>query len=615
MQVYLTDKADISRNKEGNTIFWSSMKSGDNKVSLPRYVEKNADEIRRVFLEQIVLFGRTDVKRHSLSDFYRLSEGYNIWWMSTLEEKSPIKSPAIYQVVKLLALEHYLLNHQIGSIILDIDDKNVRSAIISLSKKHEISLNGVNQKIRKIKLVSTILSPLIAILSLTVFWFRRLPIRKEKMACIETNDVFLFSYIFNFDKKNALKGKYRPRQWGEIPEIIRSKKLGINWLNHYISSKDCPTSGCAAVLTKKLNRYPNQKDKFCLIEQNMTLCVYLGTVLKFLFLYARLFPVLMKLTSDTNTYLDYPWIYLLRNEWISSSYGKVAIYNILWSMSWDDYFSRAKSYRIGLYLYEGQGWEKALIQAWRKHQKHKLIGVAHTTVRYWDLRYHNFRVHDDILPDYIAINGLLSKNNLESTGCPINKLLDVEALRYAYLYDAFSSYDDHGDSFGHVQLSLLILGDISSIENHYLLTALNGLPDDILAKIKLLVKAHPATPINQTDYPSLDLIIDDREISHVLRDADYVYSANPTSAALDAYLSGCHVIMHATEDGFNMSPLRGVEAVSFVANSDELEIVLRQYLSVQNQQKGYQHQDLSDVFYLDPAYPRWNKLLTDYIAA
>ena len=65
--------------------------------------------------------------------------------------------------------------------------------------------------------------------------------------------------------------------------------------------------------------------------------------------------------------------------------------------------------RLGLYLCENQGWERIFIRAWRKHGHGKLIGVAHSTIGYWDMRY--FDQQDKLikLPFFLTPN---SRTNL-----------------------------------------------------------------------------------------------------------------------------------------------------------------------------------------------------------
>ena len=57
--------------------------------------------------------------------------------------------------------------------------------------------------------------------------------------------------------------------------------------------------------------------------------------------------------------------------------------------------------------------KRAILYAWKKYQKAPIIGVAHTLIRFWDLRYFDNLSDLSNLPksDFIAINGPFSKKN------------------------------------------------------------------------------------------------------------------------------------------------------------------------------------------------------------
>ncbi len=61
--------------------------------------------------------------------------------------------------------------------------------------------------------------------------------------------------------------------------------------------------------------------------------------------------------------------------------------------------------RQGLYLFENQAWEKALLRAWRRHGHGEIIGVQHATVPYLAfvlLRRSALAARSGQLPDAIA---------------------------------------------------------------------------------------------------------------------------------------------------------------------------------------------------------------------
>ena len=77
-----------------------------------------------------------------------------------------------------------------------------------------------------------------------------------------------------------------------------------------------------------------------------------------------------------------------------------------------------------------------------------------------------------------------------------------------------------------------------------------------------------------------------------------------TSAAVDAYLAGLPVVVMLDETELNFSPLRGQPGVRFVGTPEELADAL---------QAGHgatAYPDRKDFFFLDPALPRWRRLLS-----
>ncbi|MBU0545449.1 MAG: carbohydrate biosynthesis protein, partial [Proteobacteria bacterium] len=83
---------------------------------------------------------------------------------------------------------------------------------------------------------------------------------------------------------------------------------------------------------------------------------------------------------------------------------------------------------------------------------------------------------------------------------------------------------------------------------------------------------------------------------------DVVFTSNITSAAVDACCAGIPVVQMLDGYTFNMSPLRGLKGVMYVANPIELAKALlnaryRESLVVE------------PYFYLDGDLPRWMQLL------
>src|SRR6202035_5682216 len=104
---------------------------------------------------------------------------------------------------------------------------------------------------------------------------------------------------------------------------------------------------------------------------------------------------------------------------------------------------------------------------------------------------------------------------------------------------------------------------------------------------------------------SLRLNVTTEPLEKILPNFGVAYSANMTSAALDAYLGGLEVIVMLDDTQLNLSPLRGQPGVTFVSTPGELAAAL---------DRAHDHPETKaknmDFFFLDPALPRWSRLVS-----
>jgi surface carbohydrate biosynthesis protein (TIGR04326 family) len=123
-------------------------------------------------------------------------------------------------------------------------------------------------------------------------------------------------------------------------------------------------------------------------------------------------------------------------------------------------------------------------------------------------------------------------------------------------------------------------------------------------KVQFLVKPHPVCPIDAEDYPELTLEVTDEPIPMLISHCSMVFTSGVTSAAVDAYCSGKHVVTVLDSAKLNLSPLRGREDVSFVSSPAELGAVVNEM----GQMKDIDGQG-KDYFYIDHELSRWRELL------
>jgi surface carbohydrate biosynthesis protein (TIGR04326 family) len=300
----------------------------------------------------------------------------------------------------------------------------------------------------------------------------------------------------------------------------------------------------------------------------------------------------------------------MKGDWDGSMRGPVAINNLLWIELFDAAAGDLPPIKKGFYLCENQGWERALIHAWRKHGHGQLIAVPHSTRRFWDLRFvQDPRVYSVASayplprPDLTLVNGKAAWEVFLAEKYPEEMMVECEALRYGYL-DKFLHQTPKSRNPGSALIEVLILGDYLPSATIRMLKLLEAAVSQIGDRVKFTLKPHPDFTVEASDYPSLHLRIVTGPLASILRDFDRAYSSNSTSAAVDAYLAGLPVVVMLDASQLNFGPLRGRPGVHFVSTPGELAVALQ--AAGENAATASDH---GEFFFLDPKLPRWTRLL------
>jgi surface carbohydrate biosynthesis protein (TIGR04326 family) len=303
---------------------------------------------------------------------------------------------------------------------------------------------------------------------------------------------------------------------------------------------------------------------------------------------------------------------LYKAEWYSSILGTSSINAILDFNLLKEAVAFLPKQEIGVYLYEQQSWELALIHCWKKGQHGDLVGAQHTSLLDWNLRnfhdprsYERLNTNDLPMPDKLAVNGPAAMKVAKRNGYPKTRLLEVEALRYLYLED-LSKNKKINQHKKIKELRVLVLGDYLAVNTKNQLDLLLSALDSVSGDVKVTVKPHPALKINAADYPQMKINLLTDPIQDMLRDCDVAYTSPVTSAAVDAYCFGVPVITALDSDALNLSPLRNYNDVYFVSSSNELSEALNSISS-----RDVEFYEKIDFFNLDSELPRWKKLLLE----
>ena len=599
-------------------VLWNGVDGNDAVTSLVDYVEINADRLRAKYLSFIHDLGKYNYKNKSLIEHLHLPCGHNLWWMSSLAEKSHLNSNQLTDCIKLLALEELLIKLSATHVEIVDGDEVVYSAVAMLCSNLRLAYTHekTDNKDRNKSIYHRIYRKRPEFIS-ALWWFTKyvrhywLPqIKVRKNWYSGEKAITFFSYFYNLDEEKARSGEFYSRQWEILPDIIDESGIESNWFHHF---KKGPLSrNCKEAISNisKFNKNNIAKKNHVLFESYLSLLIICRVLKKYLALllprnHLSYIPIAFSVKDSSVNF----W-HLHKREWLSSIKGAVALRNLIFIELVEAALSALPKQKLGLYLQENQYWERALIKSWRRYGHGVIIGVPHATVNYWDLRYYeDIRVltaedsYQQPRPDYVALNGPAAKKNFLQSNYPASEIIDVEALRYLKLKDKDKRALQQQDSLKNGdKISVIILGELKREFTLEMIRSVKlAFEDD--ANYCFTLKPHPACPITPTETEIPELIVTNEQLSEILRDYDLAIISGSTSAALDAYYHGISLIVYLGIEELNLSPLRDVNSVQFARSSVDIKKAL---LNIQEKDNATA---ANDFFWLDKNMPMWKRLV------
>jgi surface carbohydrate biosynthesis protein (TIGR04326 family) len=616
--IYIWDAETPPPNNDGLTVLWRGFTTKENKneLSLPQFVEDHAVDLRSRYLAWIYELGEIQVQGKRIVDHLELRPGFSYWWMTLLSEKSIFKSPQIFDVIKLFALEDIQKEIKPKKIILISGNKQLADVFKKWCRAVAVQFEIHLMKIEKVRLplfkhiYKYFPQHLQAVIGLIRHVFRRIPFQPNYTAATNNADITFIDYFINLQPGASKSGIFSSNYWTGLVDFLSLSKVSTNWLHIYVPHEDLNTPCSAKELMARFEQSSGYKEHH----------VMLDGVISFAMAF-RIFKDYCKIVRATTHLKDFDKFFrpanssldlwdLYKKEWVQGVHGSIAMASLIHFNLFENLLAEVHQQKIGFFLLENQNWEVAMIYAWKKNGHGRLVGVPHSTVRFWDLRYfHDPRTYKQVnrnqlpLPDQVALNGPVAINEYIQGKYPKSQLLEVEALRYIYLVRENRKDNNHMITDG---LNILVCGDIDPVASHKMIKWLEEIYTELPKGTKITVKAHPAQPISPEAYPNLPMILTIEPLGNILQDFDIIYVSYITSAAVDAYCFGLPVIQVLDGAAFNMSALRGLEGVTYVTRPMELAVALK---SVNRRSVA----PAGNFFYLDIHLSRWREILSPFI--
>jgi len=233
-----------------------------------------------------------------------------------------------------------------------------------------------------------------------------------------------------------------------------------------------------------------------------------------------------------------------------------------------------------------------------------LVGVAHSTIRFWDLRYFSDASENKFInslsrrpfPDHIFVNGEIGRRLLLENSYPENSISVVEALRYMYLQELRMSTQSSKE---HV----LLLGDFLGHANSVLVSVFKESIELLEQPPPIKVRSHPICPLTEEQLGGLISSVSLDGLSDLLQRASVVVTTAASSSAAESAALGIPTIVVLDARSLNYSPFRQTDNVYVVENANQLRTLLRDL-------KRLEARPSDTIFCLDPNYPRWQRELS-----
>jgi surface carbohydrate biosynthesis protein (TIGR04326 family) len=620
--VIVWDQEDAPPPAAEKVLCWQSYADGGAIVSIPRYLENHAARIRQKYLAFIHDLGEFRIAGKRVVDHLDYGDGFSLWWMTHLAEKSPLKSPRIYDCLRLIALEEILTEHRPSHLTFITGDRKLAESMGTLCQNSGIEFRsqlrrGSNRvaPLRKLyNALPSIVKGLLSLRHVAIRW----PLRKlsRPQWFSGENALLICSYFIHLDPTMCAQAQFHSRQWEDLPKSLRENGKSLNWIQLFLFSAVVPDLATGLRWMRQFNQDPVHQGWHAFLESYVTFGLVLRVLKKWLWLNAISWH-LRNIQSAFYPVGSVVWLWpILRDDWQASLNGPIAISNCLSIALFDAALADIPRQTTGLYLCENQSWEKALLRAWRKHGHGKIIGVQHSTVPFWHL--YNFDDPRSLeskrrcalpLPDQLAVNGAAAWEAFVEGSYPEERLVEVEALRYLNFAPIVV-----GDRANGLQkrsgsalkcVNVLVLGDMMPTSMHHFLGLLEQTCKVLPSNYRFTFKPHPGYSVSLADYPGLKADETKEPLGEILGAYDVAVTANSTSASVDAYLTGIPVIIGLDGNDLNLSPLRGRRGVRFVSSCADLVDALQAAAHAMEPADT----DRAKFFCLDPDLTRWKRLL------
>ena len=505
--------------------------SRNSKIDLKDYIEKHSETLKNEFLQFCKNLENKKLNNENLYKLFEVQNNHNLWEMSLIKEKSNLKSDNIFKAILFLAIKKIISENNLKKIIfynIPLEEKIIKSYLDNKNKKIYFEFTNSTKKKKTIRLFLSNLFLFRFIFNFLNLIFKLfVEIRKSKFIDKDSNLIF-FSYFAHFKKKN---NKIIFNQFGNLQNVLE-KKYKLDYQYIFVSSKN----------NLKFN---SQKNNYSIISENLKFKNKLLIIYNFLFYSFKFFFIKKLILTKLKDY-ELSLFHIFSKDYDSSFNGSIFVENLIWIEVFENYLSKTSKKKIGIFLLENQGWEKAMITSWKNYNHGQIIGYTPTSINYWhlynfDISKKNYASPSKIFVSSIEGYKLLSKQYKNKK----IELYKVESLWFNYLLKLRGKISFNKDRI------VLVIGDYNPKNNYKILNII--LNSNLNKTRKIFFKPHPHDLHN---YNIENIYLTNKSNEYFFRKASLIVSPGSTAGILEYLFFGKKVFVYDDPFGFDLSPVK-----------------------------------------------------------
>lgn len=562
-------------------ILWESFLPDDAPhtwISLPTEVQSRRVGLRESYLEWLHRVGRSRMGAGSLATRMQIRPGLSYWWLTLPAEFSLEPGSSVYLMVRLMALDQLASELGATAIHVEAHDRRLARLIRRWAKEsgrpcstrvvvRPSSAARIGRRIR-----SALYERLPELAAGRVILGHLAIRRQQPQPEALPPGIVVVDYLAHLGPRAGRDGAYDSNYWGPLVSVLEVGPSPVTWLHLGAQFATRASVGRDRSVIAGFANAP-QRTQHHLIHDRLSPALIARSCRDYLRV------LWWGLTTPHRVFdqsgLQLPASLALRPVLREQFRGRDAMLNAIWINLFEEVVRDIGPQRLGIYLMENQPWEMAFISAWRRAGNGPLLGVAHSTARFWDTRL--FKDARDAweddpaasspdampTPDIVVVNGPAMQESMLAGGYPTQRLVAAEALRFRSDAVGGRRYAQSGPP------RILVLGEYADAATQHVVTQARRIAAGSGAVLRL--RPHPTA--DRLDYPGFTLD-DERSIHEALRASDVVMCGATSGAALDAAIAGLPTLLVADPAVLQSSPAEGLAGVRYASTPEDLRIAL-----------------------------------------